>query len=202
MADANTPFLMNPTYSRYELGVVELDPRIAAQRSPPAVSVKTARTWAGVLGFLVIILYMLATSRAESKTERLELSLELTVNMITALVPILLAALILNRLRPSVRQRRSEYQRLRHSWRIVDGELVSLEWRGGDYSWYNYLRRREETWVDNLIIAQYKFVSPSTGRVLTGWVKRERSDLKGSQLPPAGTRIRVLYADDEAHVML
>lgn len=48
---------------------------------------------------------------------------------------------------------------------------------------------------------KYQVKSP-TGKVLKGSGRAHRQDLEGKQLPPVGTPVAVLYADDHAHMVL
>lgn len=111
------------------------------------------------------------------------------------------AWILLNRMRPKVRHIHRVYQRLRLTRTVIDGELISLEWRGYDYSYRDRMFKKY-TVIDYVITASYQFVSPTTGNVITGRIQRERRDLQRVPLPPPGTPVRVLYADDEAHMML
>jgi hypothetical protein len=53
-----------------------------------------------------------------------------------------------------------------------------------------------------ILSVQYQAVSPQTGSTLTGRKDAARSDLNDAALPPKGTRVAVLYLDDETHRLL
>ena len=102
---------------------------------------------------------------------------------------------------PQVRRIRRSYKRLRQTRTVIDGDLVSLEWRGYDIT-YRDRCWKKVTVIDHVITARYTFVSPTTGETLSGMVQRKRPDLRRVPLPPPETPVRVLYADDDAHMML
>ena len=73
---------------------------------------------------------------------------------------------------------------------IIGGKITSIDkFKGQAMSRGNYIEVGYEFVVDN--------------RVFSGTQVKRREDLKNKyRLPPPGTPIRILYADDDAYVML
>ncbi len=86
------------------------------------------------------------------------------------------------------RRAKPKFPRLQASTIILSGEMTSckpdIRYRSGHH-----------------IIVEYQVQSPS-GATLAGRQKRHRQDLHGQPIPPPGTPVRVLYADDDVYVML
>lgn len=73
---------------------------------------------------------------------------------------------------------------------LLDGEIVKAEREiRGRYTKFHYVK------------ITYEFETPD-GRILTRSLSRRREDLKGKELPAAGTPVTVLYADDFAVIVL
>ncbi len=200
MDETKSPFLLNPLYSRYELGFARLDNEVLRYWAFPDINPESMKSWSWI-AVAFIVLVMLFTTRADTKAESFALLFDFGVKTLVILSIGLGAWILLNRMRPKVRRIHRLYQRLRLTRTVIDGELISLEWRGYDYSYRDRMFRKY-TVIDYVITARYQFVSPTTGNVITGRVQRKRRDLKRVPLPPLGTPVRVLYADDEAHMML
>jgi hypothetical protein len=83
-------------------------------------------------------------------------------------------------------------RRFRRLWQhgiLRDGEIIAAKSKlvGRASSYY--------------AVITYRFQTPK-GHTLTGKQSRHREDLRHTGLPPVGTPIYVLYADDDTHVML
>lgn len=147
-----------------------------------------------ILGSILIILLTVVPRGAQSKADSIILELEFTAKALFILTAAGLLLLLLNELRPQVRRMRRSYKHLSQTRTVIEGDLVSLEWRGFDITY------RDRCWKK--VTARYTFVSPTTGVTLSGAVQRKRPDLRRASLPAPGTPVRVLYADDDAYMML
>lgn len=89
------------------------------------------------------------------------------------------------------RQARKRYKRFQNAATEVEGKLLSIYGKEGVsvHDAFTYL-----------IYADYEF--EVNNKRLRGQQIKHRGDLRGQWLPPPGTPIRVLYADDDAYVML
>lgn len=186
------PFLMNPRYSRYELGGVDLE----------WDAVYDARFWQIgylLLGAFFLLLFTLPVLAIWWVV--LEYRPDLSFSSMGAgfFVMLLLINLVLvsgyYALFHALRQRytaRRRFRRLQQTHRVITGEIVAsdgvLHTGYGESSAYH-------------LMVQYQFQS-SSGTTLTGRQQRRREDLRGQSIPPPGTPVRVLYADDDAYVML
>jgi hypothetical protein len=83
-------------------------------------------------------------------------------------------------------------RRFRRLWRngiLIDGEVVAAKKR---------ITRRE---FGHYVVITYSFQTPN-GRTLTRKQSHLRNDLRNTPLPTVGTPVSILYADDDAVVML
>ncbi len=186
------PFLMNPRYSRYELGVVELE----------WDAVYDARFWQIgylLLGAFFLLLFTLPVLAIWWIV--LDYRPDLSFSSMGAgfFVMLLLLSLVLASgyyaLFHALRQRyvaRRRFRRLRQTHRVITGEIIESD--GALYTGYGESSAYH-------IMVRYQFQSPS-GATLAGRQQRRREDLRGQPIPPSGTPVRVLYADDDVYVML
>jgi hypothetical protein len=86
-------------------------------------------------------------------------------------------------------QARIIYPRLTQNGILLEGEITRIS--GDTPSKSNQY----------FVSVKYQFQSP-TGRILKGRAHAHRQDLRGKDLPPVGTPVTILYADDSAHMML
>lgn len=88
-------------------------------------------------------------------------------------------------------QARKRYKRFQNATTEIEGKVVAIYGREGIsvHDAFTYL-----------IYADYEF--ELNNRRYQGQQIKHRGDLGGLTLPPVGTPVRVLYADDEAFVML
>jgi hypothetical protein len=82
------------------------------------------------------------------------------------------------------------YQRLLTNSILLEGEITSI--RGEE---------RAKSSGCYIVMVRYQFES-AHGKRLKGYSEALRNDLKGVALPPVGTPVTVLYADDGAHTVL
>jgi hypothetical protein len=75
-------------------------------------------------------------------------------------------------------------KRLQSGYLLLEGEIVSIDFKGS----YR-------------VKVKYQFTSPLQ-KPMTGTTTAYRQDLKDAVLPPVGTPVAVLYADDQAHMVL
>jgi hypothetical protein len=83
---------------------------------------------------------------------------------------------------------RRRYQHLKQQGRLIDGTLLTSR----------------VTHDQRLLIieAEYHVVDPENGALVTGSQQYVTQRLPDYQLPPPGTPVRVLYADEDTHFML
>lgn len=211
MADSSPYFHLNPRYSRYELGVVELDRRsvmpIVKARPSPLLTFRTKPDLAmmllyfGALMLIVCPLSLLINGGfpAFRRFDLFDHAGEIALVCLLGIVAAYFVSL------PQRRRQQWIYRRLEKTRRLIDGTLIEAAWRSEDFTYYQFERSygwRERQYIETVLVARYQFVSPSSGQLLKGSTEWERRDLKGKPLPPPGTPIRVLYADDETHMML
>lgn len=108
---------------------------------------------------------------------------------VAAALFILMATALVTSL-PAMARAPSRYQRLVDHGLLLDGEIVRAR--------HQIVISRSSTYAIRVV---YRFTTPQ-GRVLKGSQWRDREDLRGRAFPPAGTPVRILYADDHAYRML
>jgi hypothetical protein len=84
---------------------------------------------------------------------------------------------------------RFSHPRLTRAGILLEGEILSV--RG-----YSPNKTR-----DYVVLVKYGFETPRK-KYLKGYVEAKRNDLSATSLPPVGTPVAILYADDHAHMML
>lgn len=118
-------------------------------------------------------------------------SLLLDLFIVVCGIPFLLA-IFYGGIRSVIQYRHSKkiYPRLAQEGILLEGEITAIRGEERGKSVKNYY-----------VIVEYAFLSPGKHR-LTGQVEAIRGELQGKELPPIGTPVTILYADDNAHVML
>ena len=198
MGKIETPyFYLNPRYERYELGYAELQFKSLPDAFPKVPQNTKVNPILFIPVLFVILLIGLAFVTADSMLELILVSAAILIGFILVMQGIF---------SPQTYATREKFQRLRQTKQILDGELIKCYWRGYDYTFtsWSLLESRTHTTRDYVVLADYKFVSPESGQLLTGttaWEHRDW-DTQKVELPPPGTPVRVLYADDDAHLML
>jgi hypothetical protein len=86
---------------------------------------------------------------------------------------------------------RYKYHHLRKSGILLEGEVVKSEYKTGQ-------SKRGEYYVLNVTS---EFETPD-GRILTRTFRGKAEDSTSRAIPPAGTRVMLLYANDRAVIML
>lgn len=190
--DDVAPFLMNPNYARYEIGAVDLQ----------WDAVYDARFWRMghlAVGAILLLAFTLPFVAALSiVVSTLEDLTERGMHVPFFALLIIMGGLLLSgyyALFHALRRRnaaRRRFRALQETHQLVQGKLVdcsgSTEAGLGIQSGF-------------YVYTDYRFYSP-TGKTLTGQQKKRRDDLHKQALPTPGTPVRVLYADDDAYVML
>jgi hypothetical protein len=87
--------------------------------------------------------------------------------------------------------------RLRTKGVLLEGEITSIS----DNKHKLRTRRPLERTTTYRIFIEYQFETPRK-KILTGYTEAHRQDLLYQPLPPVGTPVTVLYADDHTHLML
>jgi hypothetical protein len=192
-------FTLNPRYERYELGVYPLEYQ----------TVYGAKRWRlGGTAFrtLLVILLIASIVKLESmKKVRPLFTPELAdqIILIISAGAVLLAggAEVENFFHTLKSNKR--YQNLVSNGILIDGQITRIQVQEAKaYVRDKYppfqLRELRDTYYIRVV---YTFVSPDQ-QVISGEQTRARNDLRDKPLPPVRTPIRVLYADDNTHVML
>ncbi|MBA3870941.1 MAG: hypothetical protein H0X30_17500 [Anaerolineae bacterium] len=185
-------FTLNPRYERYELGVYPLEPRTVQGYNIPILKL------APLITLFIVAALMLFIVLDATKGSRQHIDADTGVIVITVAVKIGLIALVTVgpfSLIFSVRTNK-RYKQLTTKGVLLNGTISAI---------YNedvrYWTRSGEARGPNYIFVTYSFTSPN-GHTLSGEQMRARDDLRDKPLLPVGTAIRVLYADDDTHVML
>lgn len=84
---------------------------------------------------------------------------------------------------------KARYRRLLRQSILLEGEIIRI---------HSYKPSKTQ---DTIVSVTYQFQTPHK-KSLTGWAEAKRNDLRDTPLPPVGTPVAVLYADDHAHMML
>ncbi|MFN8531421.1 MAG: hypothetical protein U0670_22685 [Anaerolineae bacterium] len=204
-------FHLNPRYSRYELGIVELDrrsvmPIVKARpssllrfRTKPHLA--TTLLYFGAVMLIVCPLSVLINS-VFPVSKRFDFFDHVGEFTLVCLLLLIVAYVVSM---PQRQKWQRIYRRLEKTRRVIDGTLIEAVWRSEDFTYYQFEKSygwRERQYLETVLVAHYEFVSPTSDQRLRGSTEWERPDLKGKPLPPPGTPIRVLYADDETHIML
>ena len=185
-------FTLNPRYERYELGVYPLEPRTVQNINiHPAGNIRYV-----VVGIAVLILILIISDSSNNSGEYIayrtasgfiEILVKLVFISTVILGPI---GLIISRCT------NKRYKQLTTKGVLLNGTISAI---------YNedvrYWTRSGWVRAPNYIFVTYSFTSPN-GNTLSGEQMRIRDDLRDKLLPPVGTPIRVLYADEDTYVML
>ena len=184
-------FTLNSRYERYELGVYPLEYRTVYGAERFRVGGALARVF--FMSVLTIISVKLLNFAPVIEDK-------LIIVILSASVFIALSTEIDNVIHWSGSNKR--YALLTQSGVLVDGIIANIsvkEDRGHYYDSKSFeMREYRGTYY---IVVSYAFMN-ARQRVVNGKQIREREDLRDKPLPPIGTAIRVLYADDDTHVML
>jgi hypothetical protein len=190
-------FTLNPRYERYELGVypLEYETVYGIERHPLGRTLVSATFM--MLMYTVLAKYDMAISgRASDSTLNLALIIALVIYAIWVIPTEIFTLLRTMKVKKS-------YARLIGSGILIEGQVYEIRIREQrvNYleSWLKKPANKGLYFVDFI----YKFTSPEQ-RVVYGvqTVVRVYQDLYNQPPPPDGTPIRVLYADDNTHVML
>ncbi len=190
-------FTLNPRYKRYELGVYPLEYQTVygVQRH------RFGRTL--VTAILLILMYttltkydMGFTGRASDLLPNMLLIISLFVCAIWV-IPTEIFSLI-----RTVRINKS-YARLVHSGILIDGQIYEIRIREQKVSFLESWLNKSPTKGFYFVVFIYRFNSPEQ-KVVYGkqTVVRVYQNLIEQPLPLDGTAIRILYTDDNIHVML
>lgn len=87
------------------------------------------------------------------------------------------------------------FRHLKSSGILIEGEIYDSQ----------LVPAPNPVWRDKeieMLIIEYKFVSPNLGHAIHGERKKWRKDISEENLPKQGTSVTILYVDDECHLLL
>lgn len=192
-------FTLNPRYERYELGVYPLEYQ----------TVYGAKRWRlggtslrALLLVLMIAVLLKANSMNSGRRAFSPVLADQIILIISAGAVLLAGGAEVENLFHTLNSNK-RYQNLVSNGILIDGQITRIQVQEAKaYVRDKYppfqLRELRDTYYIHVV---YTFTSPDQ-QVISGEQTRARNDLRDKPLPPVGTPIRVLYADDNTHVML
>ncbi len=190
-------FTLNPRYERYELGVYPLE----YQTVYGAERLKVGS--ALLKGFLFIVMMTALFKYASIQSLRFPINPTLAdgIILIIAGATALLACTteIINFFHGLRMNKR--YDLLIKNGVLLSGTIKNIYVKEQRFYYRDKNFQMKEYRGTYYIVVIYTFTTPDQ-RTITGEQIRIREDLRDKPLPPDGTPIRVLYADDNTHVML
>jgi len=190
-------FTLNPRYERYELGVYPLEYQTVygAERSPLGATLLKGLFLVGMMTAL------LKWASIQSLRFPINPTLADGIILIIAGATALLACTteIINFFH-SLRMNK-RYEQLVKTGVILNGTIANIRIKEQRFSYRDKDFQMKEYRGTYYIVVTYTFKTPDQ-RMISGEQIRIREDLRDRPLPPIGTPIRVLYADDHTHVML
>ncbi len=196
-AAMNDFFTLNPRYERYELGVypLEYETVYGAERLKLGSAL--------LKGFFLILMMTALFKYASIKSLRFPMDSTVadSIILIIAVGTAILAFTteIINFFHGLKMNKR--YEQLVKSGMLLDGTIANIRVKEQRFSYRDKDFQMKEYRGTYYIVVTYTFTTPDQCLISAEQI-RVRNDLRDKPLPPIGTPIRVLYTDENTHVML